>query len=111
MKYKIAVSNYSWENDFVSLEFILYKKGILGGLKPINKFEGWCLCFQLKSEDEIDIDSFMIQDGNFKNQPLNIDMVNGVLMAGSISLKEDGKEKEAGMLSSAARAFFKKCIS
>ena len=115
MKSNVAVTEYMWGSDddenFCTLDFAVYKKGLLGGMKPDRRFDGWCLCFQLTNNGkEIDIEYLHLSDGNFRGQPLIPGLVHAVLIAGSITLSDSGEKQKAKMLNQTAIDFFKKFI-
>ncbi|MBU4445013.1 hypothetical protein KJ656_08040 [bacterium] len=109
----VTVTNYTFGEDIneaTILEFIVYKKGLFGGIKPDRKFNGWCLMFSQLNQHEIDIDSLYLQDGNIHGQPLIPQLAYAVLLAGADTLKRSGEVEKASLLQKASIKFFKKYI-
>ena len=109
----VAVTDYYWgvaDDEIISLDFVVFKKKLFGGVKPDRRFNGWCLSFKLINNLEVDIDNLLLQDGNIQGQPLIPQLAYAVLSAGSDTLKKSGEEEKASLLQKAAIKFFKKHI-
>lgn len=109
----VTVTDYYWgvaDDEIISLDFVVYKKRLFGGLKPDRRFNGWCLSFRLINDLEIDIDNLHLQDGDIHGQPLIPQLAYAVLLAGSDTMKRLGEAEKASLLQKAAVKFFKKYI-
>jgi len=121
MKSNVAVTNYVWGSggdDACILDFAVLKKGLLGGMKPDRRFAGWALTFFIQEDNQIDIDTISLIDGNFQTvqdghfslRASDYALVNAVLFAGVDTLKNSGEEQKANMVSQARPRFFKKYL-
>ena len=109
----VTVTDYYWgvaDDDIISLDFVVYKKKLFGGIKPDRRFNGWCLSFKLANDLEIDIDYLLLQDGNIHGQPLIPQLAYAVLLAGADTLKRSGEIEKSSLLQKASIKFFKKYI-
>ena len=105
----VTVTDCYWgiaDDEIISLDFVVYKKKLFGGIKPDRRFNGWCLSFKLINELEIDIDNLLFQDGNIHGQPLNPQLAYAVLLAGSDTMKRSGEAEKASLLQKAAVKFW-----
>ncbi len=113
MKSNVSVTNYMWaENaaDITSLDFIVYKKGLFGGVKEDRSFNGWALVCGHLNTGEIDTDRVTLQDGNCYTQPLIPQLAYAVFLAGADTLKRCDEAGKAELLRKGAVDFFKKHI-
>ncbi len=115
----IKVTEWTWADTKEStaphasfIEFSVFKKGLFGKLKEIRECEGSCLCFEQDQNGEINLDSFVYQDGNFKTVPFNFDaqLLNGILRAAQDEMIKAGETQKASILSRAAQGYFKKYV-
>jgi len=109
----VTVINYTWNtnvDDLIALDFVVYKKGLFGRIKPDKQFDGWGLVFEKPSNGEIDIDNLVIQDGNIHTVPLNPQLAYAILLAGADTFKKSGEIEKSSLLQKASVKFFQKYI-
>lgn len=113
----IKVTEVTWvctresTGELTSVEFSVFKKGLLGKLKEVRECEGSCLCFTHDQKGEINLDSFLIMDGNFQAVPLNPQFLNSILIAAQEEMIKAGEAQKASILIRAAQGYFKKYVS
>jgi len=90
------------------IEFAVFKKGLFGKLKEVREYEGSCLGFSHDQNDEINLESFVYQDGNFQIVPFDAQLLNGILRAAQDEMIKAGETQKASVLSRAAQGYFKK---